>query len=142
TTPAGGGAKAFAYCRCWTARFMNSVQIGRADFAPSRFNSRLSSKPTHTTHSRSEVNPANHPSRDVPVLPAAGTVNPRARTPAAVPLRITSCSMFTIRHAPRGSSAWWLSGAELFTIGPSEPVTRDRNAGFTVTPWFGYGVHA
>ena len=32
------------------------------------------------------VKPANQPSRDVPVFPAAGSVKPRARTPAAVPL--------------------------------------------------------
>src|SRR5207253_9311236 len=52
--------------------------------APSRLRSRLSSKPIHTTHRSSLVNPANQPSRDVPVLPAAGRVNPFDRTPAPV----------------------------------------------------------
>ncbi len=66
---------------------MNSVQMGSADAAPSSFSSRLSSNPTQTTHSNREVNPANHPSCEVPVLPAAGTLKPRARAPAAVPLR-------------------------------------------------------
>src|SRR2546422_6122789 len=66
---------------------MNSVQIGSADLAPSSLRSRPSSKPTQTTHSKFEVKPANQPSRDVPVLPAAGREKPRARAPAAVPLR-------------------------------------------------------
>jgi hypothetical protein len=71
---------------------MNSVQMGKADLAPSKFNCRSSSNPTQTTHSNWEVKPANHPSCEVPVLPAAGTRNPRARTPAPVPLRRTSSS--------------------------------------------------
>jgi len=37
----------------------------------------LSSKPIQMTQTRFEVNPANQPSREVPVLPAAGSVNPR-----------------------------------------------------------------
>ena len=69
------------------ARFMNSVQIGNAERAPSNLYSPLSSKPTQTTHSSSLVKPANHPSWEVPVLPAAGSVKPRVRTPAPVPLR-------------------------------------------------------
>src|SRR6266446_3923582 len=57
---------------------MTSVQIGSADLAPSSLRSRPSSKPTQTTHSKFEVKPANQPSRDVPVLPAAGRSKPRA----------------------------------------------------------------
>ena len=79
------------------ARFMNSVQMGSAECAPSISSSRLSSKPTQTMQSRSEVKPANQPSCEVPVLPAAGTVKPRERTPAAVPVRMTSSSMLTTR---------------------------------------------
>src|SRR5262245_49406685 len=56
---------------------MNSVQIGRAERAPSRLRSRLSSYPTQAMTRKSFVYPANQPSRDVPVLPAAGNVNPR-----------------------------------------------------------------
>src|SRR5437870_8983894 len=82
---------------------MNSVQIGRADLAPSSFSSLLSSKPTQTTHKSWEVNPANQPSREVPVLPAAGALKPRPRTPAAVPLLITSCIRFTT--SPLGGMA-------------------------------------
>ena len=44
-----------------------------------------------------EVKPANQPSCEVPVLPAAGSAKPRERTAAAVPARITSSIMFTIR---------------------------------------------
>ena len=62
------------------ARFINSVQMGSADLAPSRLSSRLSSKPTQTTQRRSEVKPAHQPSREVPVLPAAGRRKPRERT--------------------------------------------------------------
>src|SRR5258708_6266773 len=69
---------------------MNSAQIGNADLAPSKLSSRLSSNPTHTTHRSSVVKPANQPSRDVPVLPAAGRANPRDRTATPVPLRSTS----------------------------------------------------
>jgi len=38
-----------------SARFMNSVQMGAAESAPWRSSSLLSSNPTHTTHSSSEV---------------------------------------------------------------------------------------
>jgi hypothetical protein len=98
STP-GGGENILTswYGRIFAARFMNSAQMGSADFAPSRFYSRLSSNPTHTTHSNSLVKPANHPSCEVPVFPAAGKVNPCDRMPAPVPLRNTSCIRLTIR---------------------------------------------
>src|SRR5439155_4069709 len=73
-----------------TARFMNSAQIGAAAAAPDNPSSRLSSKPTQTAQTRFDVNPANQPSWEVPVLPAAGAVNPCARTPAPVPRLMTS----------------------------------------------------
>ena len=73
---------------------MKSPQMGAALSAPGRSRWVLSSNPTHTTHSSSAVNPANHPSRkelDVPVLPAAGAVKLYlGRMPAPVPLRSTS----------------------------------------------------
>src|SRR5215472_1795818 len=62
-----------------SACFIKLVQIGNADFAPSSPSSELSSNPTQTTHNRFGVYPANQPSRDVPVLPAAVAVNPIAR---------------------------------------------------------------
>src|SRR5450432_713803 len=43
------------YSRYPSARFMNSAQIGAAECAPSRLSSLLSSNPTHTTQSSSEV---------------------------------------------------------------------------------------
>ena len=69
---------------------MNSVQIGSAALAPSSGISVLSSKPTQTAHSSRVVKPTNQASREVPVLPAAGSRNPRVRALAPVPLRSTS----------------------------------------------------
>ena len=66
---------------------MNAVQMGKATCEPLNPTARLSSKPTHTTVSRSGVNPTNQASRRslvVPVLPAASRVNPAARAPAPV----------------------------------------------------------
>src|SRR5579863_4434630 len=88
----GGGRKVSVslYAGNVTARFINSVQMGAAEDPPANPKSRLSSNPTHTTHNKFEVYPANHPSFDVPVFPAAGVVNPIARTEAPVPRLITS----------------------------------------------------
>src|SRR5207247_9980670 len=79
------------------ALIMNSVQMGNADRAPSRLRSRLSSYPTQAMARRSFVYPANHPSREVPVLPAAGNVKPRPRTPMPVPELITPCIRYVMR---------------------------------------------
>src|SRR6266436_2562235 len=79
-TPSGI-AKSFTsrYCARAVARVMKSAQIGAATAPPGSPRSRLSSKPIQITQSRFEVKPANHPSREVPVLPAAaGSVNARA----------------------------------------------------------------
>jgi hypothetical protein len=43
-----GNSCTLLYSGCWCARFMNSVQMGRALRAPSSLMSRLSSKPTHS----------------------------------------------------------------------------------------------
>ena len=71
---------------------MNSAHMGAAEWAPSRSRSRLSSKPTQTMQSSSEVYPANQPSCEVPVLPAAGAFElysrgcrPRCRCGALLP---------------------------------------------------------
>src|SRR2546429_1514371 len=72
------------------ALVMKSAQIGASAAPPVIPRSRLSSKPIQITHSRLEVKPANQPSREVPVFPAAGRVNPCARTAAPVPRFSTS----------------------------------------------------
>src|SRR5690349_5717785 len=110
---------------------MNSVQIGSADLAPSRGSSVLSSKPTHTMARRFEVNPANQPSWEVPVFPAAGALKPRDRTPAAVPLRITSCMRLTIRYATLGSSAARRSDSLVYTTRPSLDFADETREGRT-----------
>ena len=58
-----GCANGFAslYCRIAAARFMNSAQMGRAECAPSRSNSRLSSKP-HPNHAEQLGGKAGEPS--------------------------------------------------------------------------------
>jgi len=53
------------YAGSATARFMNSSQTGAAEDPPARPKSRLSSNPTHTTHNKLDVYPANQPSLDV-----------------------------------------------------------------------------
>ena len=89
-----GASNAGGFVRSPIHALKISIQIGSAALEPSKSRSLLSSIPIHTTQSSSEVKPANQPSRDVPVLPAAGTLKPAAaRAPAAVPLRITSCIM-------------------------------------------------
>src|ERR1700733_16102363 len=86
TTP-DGDSNAFVslYSGSATACFMKSPQIGAAAMVPESPRSRLSSKPTQITHTRFDVNPANKPSHDVHVFPAAGGVKPIARTDAPVP---------------------------------------------------------
>src|ERR1700722_10693926 len=86
TTPSGGSnGSVLRYAGSATARFMNSPQMGAAASPPAIPRSRLSSKPTQTMQSRLDVYPANQPSREVPVFPAAGALNPLARTVAPVP---------------------------------------------------------
>src|ERR1019366_5773626 len=97
---------------------MNSVQIGAADEPPADPKSRLSSNPTHTTHNKFEVYPANQPSFDVPVFPAAGALNPMARTDTPVPRLITSSITFVTRYATRGSSTFRVCGASCSCIVP------------------------
>src|SRR5258708_36539136 len=83
---------------------MHSAQTGAAVAPAVSPISRLSSNPIQITVTRFEVNPANQPSREAPVFPAAGNVNPRALTLAPVPLFKTSFIQLRPRHAPRGSS--------------------------------------
>src|SRR5713226_5791576 len=89
---------------------MKSAQIGAAVDPPARPRSRLSSKPIQITQTRLLVNPANQPSREVPVFPAAGKVNPLARTCAPVPLFKTSFRMLSTRYVTRGSRASFVVG--------------------------------
>ena len=74
------------------ASFMKLRPDGQGGIRAGRFSSRSSSYPTQATASRLEVKPANQPSCEVPVLPAAGNVNPRDRAPAPVPLLMTLSS--------------------------------------------------
>src|ERR1019366_7481087 len=61
TIPRGGRkVSVLLYAGSTTARFMNSVQIGAAEDPPVKPKSWLSSKPTHTTHNKFDVYPANH----------------------------------------------------------------------------------
>src|SRR5882762_4353285 len=87
-TPSGM-VKSFTsrYCASEVARIMKSAQMGAATTPPVNPMSRLSSKPIQITQRRLEVNPANHPSREVPVLPAAGSVNPRANARAGASIQ-------------------------------------------------------
>ncbi len=62
TMPSGGAGNGVGL-RPPSAAFMKSTQIGRAALVPERPTGVLSSKPTHTTHRRSGVKPANHASR-------------------------------------------------------------------------------
>ncbi len=103
---------------------MNEAQIGSADFAPSRPSSELSSKPTHTTQTMFGVYPANQPSRDVPVFPAAVPVNPIARAREAVPLLSTSCMMLVISQLTSGLRACRVCDFASVSPTPSEFVTR------------------
>ena len=134
-TPSGI-AKSFTsrYCESDVARIMKSAQIGAAKTPPVSPTSRLSSKPIQITHRRLEVNPANHPSRDVPVFPAAGRVKPRARTPAAVPRFMTSFSKLSTRNATRGSRAWCVCGENFSSGVPSALTTVRINWGSARVP--------
>ena len=89
---------------------MKSAQIGASAMPPVRPRSRLSSKPTQMTQTRLLVKPANQPSREVPVFPAAGSVKPRARTPAAVPWFMTSFIRLVTRKVTRGSRTFLVCG--------------------------------
>src|SRR5258705_10785188 len=75
-SPSHSGCSVNATC-------IKSDQIGSAEFAPVKPNCEPSSKPTQTAQTRLGVNPANQPSREVPVLPATFAFKPRARTFAA-----------------------------------------------------------
>ena len=88
---------AFRYPGSLVALIIKSAQIGATATPPVRPKSWLSSKPTQITQTRSVVKPENQPSRDVPVFPAAGRVNPFCRTAAPVPLLSTSCSTLSTR---------------------------------------------
>src|SRR5260370_16579738 len=89
---------------------MKSAQIGAATAPPVIPRSRLSSNPIQITQSRLEVKPANQPSREVPVFPAAGKVKPRARTPAPVPWLSTSFSTLVYRYTTRQQCTTCLCG--------------------------------
>ena len=77
------------------------------------------------------MKPANQPSRDVPVLPAATGVKPIERTVTPVPLLITSSIRLVVRYATRGSSTGWVA------VIPSPPPCHPppaRCAGKAVRP--------
>src|SRR5262245_52113010 len=99
------GASSADEARPASAFFMNEVQIGSAACAPLRPSGWLLSRPTHTTVSSSGVKPTNHASRRslvVPVLPAASSVKPFARAPAAVPSLRTLRIMLVTRNVVDG----------------------------------------
>src|ERR1700677_1898315 len=134
-TPSGWSkSTGFLYSGSVTARFMNSAQIGAAEALPERPRSRLSSNPTHTTQSRFDVKPANQPSRDVPVFPAAIGVNPIERTVTPVPRLITSFMMLVVRYATRGSSTTRLRGAVVSSSVPSAAITLRKYSGSARLP--------
>src|SRR5271156_3382590 len=138
----GGGSKSsvILYCGRAVARFMNSAQTGAADALPERPRSRLSSNPTQTTQSRFEVNPANQPSREVPVLPAAVGVKPKERTVTPVPRLMTSSMMLVVRKATRGSSTARVRGAAVSSTVPSAARTLRRKSGSARKPLVAKGV--
>ena len=86
------------------ARSMKSAQTGAVRSAARYSEIAIVVKPDPNYVSKFEVYPANQPSREVPVFPAAGSVKPRARTPAPVPLFRTSLRRLVTRKATRGSS--------------------------------------
>src|ERR1051326_6993617 len=108
---------------------MNSAQIGATATPPVNPKSRLSSKPTKITVTRLEVLPANQPSREVPVFPAAGNANPLARTVAPVPLFKTSFNRLVTKNATRGSSTAWVSGVVFSKAVPLALTTSRTNRG-------------
>src|ERR1700752_2432340 len=124
----GGGSKfsVFTYAGSFTARFMKSAQIGAAVWLPERPRSRLSSNPIQITQRRFDVNPANQPSGEVPVFPAAGAVNPSERTEAPVPRLSTSSIKLVVRYATRGSRTGRVFGESDSSTLPSEPTTLRR----------------
>src|SRR4030095_9190831 len=113
---------------------MNSAQIGAAVCPPANPRSRLSSKPIQITVTRFDVKPENQPSREVPVFPAAGKLNPRARTVAPVPLFNTSFNRLVTKYATRGSSTLCVSGVVFSSIVPLELTTSCRNCGSPPPP--------
>ena len=113
---------------------MKSAQMGAAVTPPARPKSRLSSNPIQITQTRLEVKPANQPSREVPVLPAAGSEKPRARTPAAVPRLSTSLSKLVTRKVTRGSSTALVCGVFCSSVAPLAPITEVMNKGSARVP--------
>src|ERR1700683_366175 len=129
-TPGGGSnSSVILYCGRATERFMNSGQMGAADALPERPRSRLSSNPTQTTQSKFEVNPANQPSRDVPVLPAASAVKPMERTVTPVPRLITSSIKLVTRKASGETRTPRVRGPADSSTLPSAASTLRRNSG-------------
>src|SRR5439155_17825792 len=99
-----GGGTSHSGLSARVAAFMKLAQAGTATSAANPFGRivRGSSKPTHTPATSLGVKPTNHASLKslvVPVLPAAGSLNPSCRTRAAVPAFTTSASMSVIKNA-------------------------------------------
>ena len=122
---------------------MKSAQIGSAECAPSRFSSRLSSNPTQTTQSRLLVNPANQPSCEVPVFPAAGRLKPRAMNPraGAVSQDVLHHVDHEIGHARIERIARGRPGVDTAPT-PSGARTREMVVGVTCEPSFAKTVYA
>ena len=83
---------------------MNAAHIGTASWPAKPFLTIVFgvSNPIQTPATRFGVNPTNHASTKsfvVPVLPAAGRVNPMALARFAVPASMTSASIVAIRKA-------------------------------------------
>src|SRR5688572_19953585 len=116
---------------------MKSVQMGTAALDPDSPVGALSSKPTHTTTSRSAVKPANHASRRslvVPVLPAASAVNPIERAAAAVPLLSTPRIMLTTRYVDSGRATREAAGRFSWTATLRSSTTLSTVVGDTLRP--------
>src|SRR5215216_4066278 len=102
----------------FVATLMNRAHIGTASWPANPFLTivRGLSNPTHTPATIFGVKPTNHASTKslvVPVLPAAGNVNPTVRARFAVPASTTSASIVAMRNAVdsdtarRGRESFW-----------------------------------
>src|SRR5262249_31941669 len=114
-------------------RVINSVQIGSAEGELL-----TSSRGCHHTQSNALVNPANQPSCEVPVLPAAGSVRPRERTRRRQD--IADYAHHEIRHACVECGASFPAPlTDDHTIGSAYECNRH---GLTRTFWLANAVQA
>src|SRR6185369_12296168 len=125
-----------------SAALMKSPQIGKADAAPVSPSCDPSSNPTQTTQTKSGVNPANQPSRDVPVLPATLYLNPRARKGAPVPRFTTSFMNDVMTYAIGGRRTSFFCAAGCATVMPLPVVMRVIAIGVVRMPLLANALYA